>query len=235
MSAFTATHLAVSVSSSVEMCFVTAAPHTCQVAGGARRSDGEMRGGVRSRARGLPRGPRRRAGSPECGSGVGSRQLCDAGSVMHPSEPQRPRLAVTEQTLAPGAGGAVSSQCRGNSDIVCAGKTPPPCCRRRSVQVAAARGCVSICGHCFSHSKSTDTCTARDFQERPRSPEGRIVPPPLTNRKQGEGEPPRGWALGGDRAPHVEGAAELGASGRTAARPGFSKNTHDLDFFFFLT
>lgn len=40
MSAFTATHLAVSVSSSVEMCFVTAAPHTCQVAGGARRSDG---------------------------------------------------------------------------------------------------------------------------------------------------------------------------------------------------
>lgn len=127
MSAFTATHLAVSVSSSVEMCFVTAAPHTCQFAGGARRSDGEMRGGVRSRARGLPRGPRRRAGSPECGSGVGSRQLCDAGSVMHPSEPQRPRLAVTERTLAPGAGGAVSSQCRGNSDIVCAGKTPPPC------------------------------------------------------------------------------------------------------------
>lgn len=156
------------------MCFVTAAPHTCQVAGGARRSDGEMQGGVRSRARGLPRGPRRRAGSPECGSGVGSRQLCDAGSVMHPSEPQRPRLAVTERTLAPGAGGAVSSQCRGNSDIVCAGKTPPPCRRRRSVQVAAARGCVSFCGHCFSHSKSTDTCTARDFQERPRSPEGRI-------------------------------------------------------------
>lgn len=189
------------------MCFVTAAPHTCQVAGGARRSDGAMQGGVQSRARGLPRGPRRRAGSPECGSGVGSRQLCDAGSVMHPSEPQGPRLAVMERTLAPGAGGAVSSQCRGNSDIVCAGKTPPPCRRRRSGQVAAARGCVSICGHCFSHSKSADTCTARDFQERLRSLEGSYRSPASHEPEAGRGRAtPRVGSGRGPRAPRRRGS-----------------------------